>query len=232
MIGWVKWAIVSAGWTVLATAVVFFGLGHSPVAWHSGGYTLTLDLLQTTAVLIAVLAFVVVQTLGVVSRLTAIAVGVEQTAEHFIATTAEAKKLADELNADRPDVASEIARSAESLASFVDSDIRERFGRRAWSRIRWQANLITIGACAYLMAVTACEAGLSTGHDTPTVVKTDWLHALYFLAAWTAFSIFVTDACLQKVKSDEIALSFFKRELGVINQELDDVKEHLAEPKG
>ena len=232
MTNWIKWGIVSSGWVTLVSAVVLFGLGLSPMAWHASGYTLTLDLLQTAAVLIAVLAFVVVQTLGAISRLNEIAVGVERMAQDFLAATASAKRVADEITADSPHVAAEIASSYQSLTSYIQSDLLTRFGRRPWGPFRWQTNLITIASCGYLMVATACEAGLFTRDNSPTVVEIDWLHALYFLAAWAVCFIFTTQVCLQKVKSDEIALSTFGKELDAMNQELGNMKGHLTERRG
>ena len=167
MTNWIKWGIVSSGWVTLVSAVVLFGLGLSPMAWHAGGYTLTLDLLQTAAVLIAVLAFVVVQTLGAISRLNEIAFGVERVAQDFLAATASVKSVADEITADSPHVAAEIASSYQSLTSYIQSDLLTRFGRRPWGPFRWQTNLITIASCGYLMVATACEAGAVHGRQFP-----------------------------------------------------------------
>ena len=224
---WIKWGFVIMSWATLAFVVFLLASGRSPISWHPIGYLLTLDLLQSAAILIAVLAFVVVQTLGVISRSAQIAVGVERMADNLIASVSGTKALIEQISSEDPRSAAAISETGEHLIEITESVIRKPFARRAWTQFQWQANLIAVVACVCLLVSTACEAELVSKLNTPTLVKIGWVYALYFSAVWIVLVACATRIWDQKPSRDEIALSDFGKELDGIKASIEDTRDYF-----
>ena len=230
---WIKWGFVIMSWGTLAFVVFLLASGRSPISWHPIGYLLTLDLLQSAAILIAVLAFVVVQTLGVISRSAQIAVGVERMADDLIASVSSGTKaLIEQIASEDPQSAAVISETGEQLIESVESDIRKPFARRAWTQFHWQANLLAVVACVCLLVSTACEAELVSKLNTPTLVKIGWVYALYFSAAWIVLVACATRIWDQKPSRDEITLSALEKESDRIKAKIEDTRDYFERRRG
>ena len=230
---WIKWGfVIMSCCGTLAFVVFLLASGRSPISWHPTGYLLTLDLLQSAAILIAVLAFVVVQTLGVISRSAQIAVGVERMADNLIASVSGTKALIEQIALEDPQSAAAISETGEQLIESTESDIRKPFARRAWTQFHWQANLIAVVACVCLLVSTACEAELVSKLNTPTLVKIGWVYALYFSAAWIVLVACATRIWDQKPSRDEINLSNLEKESDRIKAQIGNTRDYFERRRG
>ena len=229
---WIKWGFVILSWATLAFVVFLLVSGRSPISWHLSGYLLTLDLLQSAAVLIAVLAFVVVQTLGAISRLAQIAVGVERTADNLIASVSGTTVLLEQIASEDPRAAATLSETGEKLIEITESVIRNQFARRGWTQLQWQANLVAVAACVCLLVSTACEAELVSKLNTPTLVKIGWVYALYFSVAWIVLVACATRIWDQKPTRDEITLSRFGNQLDQVKTAIEHMRDHVQRRRG
>ena len=222
------WGLFAVAWIIVALSAALYALQHPWATWHPSVSTITLDLLQVLAFLLAVAGITVARTLGSLRRLSQIDVNAAENEDNFAAVVASAKDVSRDLREQSPTVGAELAEYFEALQRFVDTEGIGRRAPRRWGAVRWNATILLIVCCVNLMGITVYEAERPSNETGPTLIIVDWLLGIIFVVCWAVFFVFVTQAIWQMVHAVEIAVTEWKRRTDVVESQVADARTHLA----
>ena len=225
---WAILASASIAWAIFVVVVVLAINGKRFAMGPEIGGSITLDLLQVLAFLVALSALLITATYWTRNKHTEIGARKEKLGRNYLVFIDYLVDLSHLIRTKRkaPDpVLDEQIDYLENIRGDVD---KNQYERRPWGPLSWNISIYFIAWAFWLMVLTIFFAETDTCPSGPTQLTVNWLRGLLALFAWMLVFVVGTLLAMEYFRPSEITMDRMGWDADDVMSKAQSIKDYLA----